>query len=407
MNCESQSISGIVFQCDLEGRILDIPHDGLGIADQFPQQALLSSCVERENFAKIMNFLVELRQKRMTFDWQINVKLREDITPLTFAGTLVEDTLVILAAPSREDVMRLYEDLMQINNEQMNALRASMKQQSEMSQAHTRKDSSMFDELTQAYNELANLQREVAKQNAELERLNEQKNRFLGMASHDLRNPLGIIQMYSDFLLDEASDVLNEEHIEFLSIIQRSSQFMLELVNDFLDLSRIESGKLDLDLGSVNIITIVGNTVALNRILAGKKHITLDFFYEKDPLEVTLDAHRIEQVLNNLLSNAIKFSPAESRISVRVMEEAHTVTIAVQDHGPGIPEQELEKMFEPFERTSVKSTAGEKSSGLGLAIAKKIVEAQGGTLRVESEVGNGSTFFVSLPLKSESRDNVQ
>ena len=164
-------------------------------------------------------------------------------------------------------------------------------------------------------------------------------------------------------------------------------------------LSRIESGKLDLDLWSVNVIALLVSTVALNKILAAKKRITLEFIHEHETLQVMLDAHRIEQVIHNLLGNAIKFSPAESRIRVRIVETEKHVTIAVEDQGPGIPEQELAKMFDPFERTSVKSTAGEKSSGLGLAIAKKIVDAHGGKLWAESEVGKGSTFFISLPLE--------
>jgi len=137
----------------------------------------------------------------------------------------------------------------------------------------------------------------------------------------------------------------------------------------------------------------------LNRVLAAKKQIEIELMDEPLPL-LLLDASKIEQVLNNLLSNAIKFSPPRTTIRVRVARADDQILLAVQDQGPGIPPNELDKLFKPFQRTSVKSTAGEKGTGLGLSIVKKIVEGHHGKIWVESQVGQGTTFFVALPLSS-------
>ncbi|MBD3306815.1 hypothetical protein GF339_10340 [candidate division KSB3 bacterium] len=397
MQVEKDTSSGIVLLCSMEGLIIRVLRDDLGLAAQPLQGRLVTAIAGREDFGKFLNFMVELRAQATTFNWQINVPVAGVITTLNFGGIVMENNLLIFAAKDRNGVMRLYEDLMEINNEQMNELRAIMKEQTHVAKQQESQDRLYYDELTRLYNQLATLQREIAKKNSELERLNEQKNRFLGMAAHDLRNPLGAIQMYSEFLLEEVADLLGEEHREFLAIIHSSSHFMLEIVEDFLDIAQIESGKLHLNLWPVDLVELVRNTVTLSRAIAAKKHLTIDLEHEADIPVMPLDASKIRQVLNNLISNAMKFSPPNSTITVRLSSEDAQAILAVQDHGPGIPPDEVSTMFEPFARTSVKSSGGEKSSGLGLAIARKIVEGHHGKLWVESTVGQGSTFYVALP----------
>jgi signal transduction histidine kinase len=302
--------------------------------------------------------------------------------------------------------MQMYEEMMSINNEQTNALRMALKDQAQEGQNKTRHDSHYYDELSRLNNELANLQRELAKKNAELERLNRLKDQFLGMAAHDLRTPLGIIMGYSEFVIDEASEMLDEDHIEFLHIIRSSSNFMLQLVNDLLDISTIESGQLDIQLCPTDLGALVKHSVALNSVIAQSKQIELSFKQEDLLPSVRIDAARIDQVLNNLISNAIKYSFPESRVQVRLSRGDSSALIAVQDQGQGIPQQELDKLFQWFGKTRVKGTAGEKSTGLGLAISQRIVLSHGGKIWVESQVGRGSTFYVSLPLES-SRDREQ
>jgi signal transduction histidine kinase len=261
-----------------------------------------------------------------------------------------------------------------------------------------RSDDAVYDELTQVNNELANLQREMAKANAELALLNEQKNRLLGMAAHDLRSPLGAILSFSEFLQADADASFSEQHREFIATIHSSSKFMLNLINDLLDVSSIESGQLKLNPGPGDLADLVARNVSLNRVLAQKKGITIDYAAPPGDLPPMLfDSGKIEQVLNNLLGNAIKFSHPDTTIEVSVQAGANSVTVAVRDQGQGIPADELSRLFRNFGTTRVRGTAGEPSTGLGLAIARKIVEGHGGTVAVDSAVGQGSTFSFSLP----------
>jgi signal transduction histidine kinase len=144
-------------------------------------------------------------------------------------------------------------------------------------------------------------------------------------------------------------------------------------------------------------VGLLRHNVGLNRALAARKQIQIRFQPEMATLRVVIDAAKIVQVLNNLVGNAIKFSPALTQVDVLLSATASTAIIAVDDHGPGIPPNELAKLFKPFSKTSVRSTAGEKSTGLGLAIVRRIAEGHGGEVQVESEVGRGSRFLVRLP----------
>jgi signal transduction histidine kinase len=253
-------------------------------------------------------------------------------------------------------------------------------------------------------NELANLQRELAKKNAELERLNLVKDQFLGMAAHDLRTPLSVVLGYSSFLQEGLAKTLSPEHAEFLSVIRSSSRFMLHLVNSLLDVATIESGKLELDLQPTDLPTLVARNVALNATLAKPKGVSLAYKHDESVPWMLLDGPRIEQVLNNLLSNAVKFSYPGTTVEVRLEREANHVVLSVSDQGQGIAEDQLDELFQWFARTRVKGTAGETGTGLGLAISQKIVEAHLGDIWVESTLGQGSTFYVSLPLQEASNE---
>jgi signal transduction histidine kinase len=178
---------------------------------------------------------------------------------------------------------------------------------------------------------------------------------------------------------------------------------MLRLVDGLLDVATIESGRLDLDRQPTDLAALVERNVALNRALAEGKRIHLDYQQDGSLPEMLLDGSRIEQVLNNLLSNAIKYSYPEGIVEVHLSRQAGYATLAVTDHGQGIPAEQLDDLFQWFARSRVKGTAGEKGTGLGLAISQKIVEAHLGDIWVESEPGQGSTFYVSLPIKEENQ----
>jgi|WetSurMetagenome_2_1015567.scaffolds.fasta_scaffold113866_1 two-component system, OmpR family, sensor kinase len=259
---------------------------------------------------------------------------------------------------------------------------------------------SYFEELSRLNNELVNFQRELAKKNHELDELNKLKNEFLGIAAHDLRNPLGVIMGYCTSLLDESEGVLSETQKMMLESILKSSEFMLGLLHELLDISAIESGKVKLVLSKADLVPLLRKNVELNSVIAHKKNIRIHYKCEEEVPEVHFDSSKIEQVLNNLISNAVKFSEPDTDINVSISSDNSKVTVSVADNGPGIPYSEQELLFKPFEKLSVRSTAGESSTGLGLSIVRNIIVAHGGKIWVESEEGKGSTFYFSLPERS-------
>ncbi|CAH2602046.1 Histidine kinase [Rhodovastum atsumiense] len=394
--------AGIALLCRDDATVLRVLRDELGLAARVPAGAGLERLVDADAREKLAAFLATVRTQSASFDWEITVPMAAGLQPLHFAGARTGDELLVVAARTRSAMLRLNEELLRINNEQSNILRAVAKELAMVSARNSDRDDAMFEELTRVNNELANLQREMARKNAELSQLNEEKNRLLGIAAHDLRSPLGIIQSYAEFLESEASEALDAGQRELVSTIRTASRFMLRLIDDLLDVSRIESGRLELDLQPVELVALVRHNVRLNQVLAARKRIGLRFATTLRALPMVADAAKLEQVLNNLLGNAISFSPADTTVEVGLEATPDHVTIAVADQGPGIPPAELAKLFQPFGRTSVRPTGGEKSTGLGLAIVRRIVEGHGGTVRVDSEVGRGSCFMVSLPAGTEA-----
>jgi signal transduction histidine kinase len=253
-------------------------------------------------------------------------------------------------------------------------------------------------ELHKAHNDLIEAHRQLEQKNIELEKVNQEKTHFLSVAAHDLRNPLTIIYTTADLITEELKEKTSQETIEFLEMIKRSSKFMRDLLEELLDVSVIDSGKLSLYLEPVDIMELIRNNVSLNRVIAGRKHITVEFHSVKGLPVLQLDRKKIEQVFNNLISNAIKYSYPQSRVVIDSKCENGILVISVHDTGQGIPPSEMNKLFKPFPRISVKTTSGESSTGLGLVIVRKIVEAHRGNVWAESRLNIGTTFNISLPI---------
>ncbi len=260
-------------------------------------------------------------------------------------------------------------------------------------------NANLEDRVQERTADLHHANHELTKKNRALLELNRQKNQLVGMAAHDLRNPLGVIRGYGEFMLRE-SDNLSDNQRTFLKRIHDSSAFMLTLVEDLLDYSRLTAGALDLHKVEVTLPELLSSIANLNRIIAEKKHIRIEESYAPDLPRIQLDPGKIEQVINNLISNAVKYSHPDTGIQISADRQEDVVRISVRDEGQGIPEGELATLFDPFVRASVQGTAGEKSTGLGLAIVKNIVEGHGGRIEVESAVNQGSQFTVTLPVSS-------
>lgn len=235
-------------------------------------------------------------------------------------------------------------------------------------------------------------------QNILLQELMSKKDDLLSIAAHDIRSPLTVIKGYADLLLLYSKTSLTSDQVEMISKIQGSTKFIIQLLNDLLDFSALESGKVNLDKQSADFESYIKNYILNTIIVAHQKNMEIYSEIQKDIPLISFDPMKIQQVLNNLTSNAIKFSNPGSDIHVTVKTDKKFVYVSVTDKGQGIPENEIPQLFTPFLKTSVKSTGGEKSTGLGLVIARNIVRAHGGDMFVISEVGIGSTFTFTLPL---------
>jgi two-component system, sensor histidine kinase and response regulator len=221
------------------------------------------------------------------------------------------------------------------------------------------------------------------------------------MAAHDLRNPLASIRGIAEFMLDGTVGPMSADQLELIGMIHQASQGMVTLVNDLLDTATIEAGELKIDPTEVKLAEIIDKSVAFHALESSRKRTLIHFTPPATALApLTLDASKIRQVVDNLISNAVKYSPPGSTITVSLRPApGGAQSIGVLDQGPGIPEGERDKLFQDFGRLSVRPTGGEKSTGLGLAICRKIVDAHRGTIVAENR-SVGCEFLVTLPSSS-------
>lgn len=247
---------------------------------------------------------------------------------------------------------------------------------------------------------LSALERKKKEQIAELNFL---KSKFLGVVAHDLRSPIGIIDLCAQNVLRGEFD--QQRIKKSLERIQRSSRFMTTLINDLLDITMIEMGKLDLMFEECDYNVCVTENVEYHRMFADKDGIKIDLNVKKGLPRVVIDRARLDQVLNNIIENAVKYTKPGTTISVNVDYDADNVITKIIDQGPGIAEENISRIFDEFFKSenSLKKTGKKKSTGLGLAIAKKIVEGHGGVIWVESPPGLGTAFCFKLPLNLSKR----
>ena len=238
--------------------------------------------------------------------------------------------------------------------------------------------------------------RQLAEANRLVEQANRNKSEFLAHMSHELRTPLNAIIGFSEVLLGRLFGDINPKQEEYLRDILSSGQHQLALVNDILDLSKVEAGRLDLERSTFSVSEAVAEAMLYVRERAAAHRIALTSESTADLGTISADQRKVTQVLVNLLSNAVKFTPEGGRVDVRGRRADGAVTIAVRDTGAGIAPEDVGRLFREFEQTG--AARGREGTGLGLALAKRIVELHGGRIWVESEIGHGSTFLFSLPV---------
>ncbi len=238
--------------------------------------------------------------------------------------------------------------------------------------------------------------RELEIANQKLQELNLEKNRYIGMVAHDLRNPIGVAESFSALIIEDLNIIDKETELEYLWHINKSCNFSLDLIHNFLNVSKIEASVFELKLKTVNYVSFVKEAIKQEQIFACNKEQQIVFKPKIKRLSVKIDQNKMQQVFNNLLSNAVKYSMPGTTITVNIELSNNEVLTSIADHGQGIPANEIAELFTPFHTTSVKPTGKEKSTGLGLSIVKKIIEAHGGKIWAQSEVGVGSTFYFTI-----------
>lgn len=250
-------------------------------------------------------------------------------------------------------------------------------------------------ELKLARDRLTAINQQLQDSNAMLQGLNQIKDEFLGMVSHDLKNPLSSILLFSRYM--ESRSLSEEKSHEIGRLITRAGRRMFRLIEDLLDLNKLEQGCLLLEKELLDLKKLIPDWLSDFEQRAAEKQQMLKWENASGNYAFWGDAMRLRQVLDNLISNALKFSPSGSEIRVKLARETEKILITIQDQGPGLSEDDQRQLFQKFTRLSPRPTAGEHSSGLGLFISQKLIQAMQGEIMCQSSPGQGTSFIVRLP----------
>jgi two-component system, NtrC family, sensor kinase len=239
--------------------------------------------------------------------------------------------------------------------------------------------------------------RELSDSRQQLEVANRHKSEFLASMSHELRTPLNAIIGFSEVLTEQMFGEVNEKQAEYLRDIHSSGQHLLSLINDILDLSKIEAGKMELELTRFDVGAALGNALTLMRERAVRSGVALELQHDGQVGVWIADERKFKQIMLNLLSNAVKFTPQGGKVTVRAQRVDNAVEIAVSDTGIGIKPDDQRLVFEEFRQASGDHLKKSEGTGLGLALTRRFVELHGGSISLQSEIGKGSTFAFTLP----------
>ena len=369
---------GVALLCDAQGAALRVIRDDLGIADGVVPGQPWTLLVDRGNFWKALDFLVELQSQGAAYDWELNVPLADQVTTLHVSGLVVDDRMWIVGARTRVGVLQLYEELMQINGEEVRALRTAVKEQTRLVHAQAERDRALYDEITHLNNELVNLQRELARKNAELERLNEQARETAALAErarlarelHDsVTQALYSVNLYADAtrlaLSSGKTDVAAENVRQLRSLAREALSDMRLLIYELRPSILEEAG-------------LVGALQARLEAVEARSGFQTAFQVEGERrLSPSVEAE-LYRVAQEALNNVIKHAQAK-QVTVHLQFDEERFCLTIQDDGLG---------FDPAE--------ADRSGGLGLRSIRERVQQIGGSFTLETAPGKGTTLRIEV-----------
>lgn len=438
--------AGLALALDAEGRVAEILRDDFGRLGAGDLRRHLPSLMDGASVGPALDFLLEIAESGAAFDRELALRGAAEPLRLHFAGGRLGDRTFVAGSTTKLGILELFKDLSSINAEQSDEIRrlrgspaaragaaallgsiepgasaapgglsampppAAPPRAGPAAARTASGDETFLDELSRLNNELVSAQRALEKGNAELQRLDALKNRFLGMAAHDLRSPLSALLMGAELFAGPQRGIapagegsggpaLPKEIADFLETVREYSGFMLGLVEDLLDEAALAEGRLRVQAAPCDLGPILARARDMHARQAARKGVRLELAAAAPGAALPLfaDANRLGQVLNNLIGNAVKFTEPGKGVSLRAWREGATIRAEVADEGRGLEPAQLARVMEPFGATSLRGTAGEKGTGLGLSIARRLLEAMGGSLSFESEPGKGTRALISLP----------
>jgi signal transduction histidine kinase len=391
-----KEIPSIALLCSREGLVTQVLHAGLGLAEPLPG-AHFSTILKPGSIDKGRKFLKAIQAKRGVDGWQMDVVAKGGVYRLYFAGALEGNQLAIVGVPTPIPVAItsfLRELLAGRNNGEVAeiAVRALLEERGEQERDLN------YRQLTRLNNELVSEQRDLINKNLDLARRLEANAGVLRAATHDLRQPVGAILAYSELLIEEALDSMGAESMEFVHAIHSSTEFMVRLLNDVVDFSSDEAG-IERCVEPASLIQIIRQSLLLSGPLAECRQSKIVLRHKGAVPTVQADAPKLAKVFSSLIEYALRHSQTSAEIEVQVALKHKTALVSVRAAGPGVPIDEIQDVFTPFQKSHTPFSTAEPGTGLGLAIAKRVVESHGGRIEMVGD-GTSAAFYVSLPSSS-------